>query len=369
MGHTAGISFTITLNKGEVYSAAATSRTATGHLMGSTVSSNKKIAITIKDDSIGGAGYSGCLDLAGDQIVPTELVGTKYITLPGFLNDPIGKPTDHTFIVATDDNTTININGVAVTTINKGQTYHDSSMNVVKYMVASKPVYVLHLSGFGCEVGHAMLPQIECTGSSKVAFTRSNGTNLFMNILVPNGSEGLFTFNGSNTIITASAFDTVPFTNGLWKYARIKVDTMQLPVGAAAIVANSGIDFHLSIIHGDGTGGARYGYFSDFNKLQVSINSNAANGAICAKNDLKFFTHYNNALGIHFNWVGPNGFSDTTPNISIHQITTAGSGLYKLTASKFSCTNVIIDSVITVNPTPTPILQTNAPVCLSLIHI
>lgn len=363
VGHSAGSTFAVTLNKGEVYSAAATGRNAADHLMGSVVSSNKKIAITIKDDSIGGAGYSGCLDLAGDQIVPLELVGTKYITLPGFLNDPVGKPTDHTFIMATDNNTTININGVAVATINKGQTYHDSAMNVVKYIETSKPAYVLHLSGFGCEVGHAMLPQIECTGSSKVAFTRSNSTNLFMNILVPAGYESMFTFNGNTTVITAPAFDTVPFTNGLWKYARIKVDTAQLPVGAAALVANAGIDFHLSIIHGDGTGGARYGYFSDFNKLQVSISTNAVNSAICAKADLKFFTNYNNALGIHFNWTGPNGFSDTTANPVINQVTTAGSGVYRLTASKFSCANVIIDSVITVNPTPQPALQTNAPVC------
>ncbi len=363
VGHNAGSTFTITLNKGQVYSAAATSRDAANHLMGSVVMSNKKIAITIKDDSIGGAGYSGCLDLAGDQIVPTSLVGTKYITLPGFLNDPIGKPTDHLFLLATQDNTSITINGTFRTLINKGQTYHDSSMNEIKYVVTSLPTYALHLSGFGCEVGHAMLPQIECTGSQKVAFTRSNSNNLYMNILVPNGYENKFTFNGDANFIAANLFDTVPYTNGLWKYARVLVNTTQLPVGAAAIVKNSGIEFHLSVIHGDGSGGARYGYFSDFNKLNVTATSNAVNGAICAKSDLKFFTNFHNALAVNCNWIGPNGFIDTASNPIITSITTNGSGTYTLTATKFSCSAVSVPLTILVNPTPTPTLTTNAPIC------
>ena len=362
-GHAAGITFTVNLNKGQVYSAVATSSSTTGHLMGSTVSSNKPIAITIKDDSIGGDGYSGCLDLAGDQIVPTSLVGTKYITLPGFLNDPVGKPTDHLFVLATQNNTDIKINGVLRTTINKGQTYHDSSFNQVKYIETSLPTYTLHLSGFGCEVGHALLPSIECTGSQKVAFTRSNGTNLYMNILVPAGYENNFTFNGTNSFITGSLFDTVPYTNGLWKYARIFVSTSQMPVGTAAIVANSGIEFHLSVIHGDGTGGARYGYFSDFNKLNVTASSNAVNGSICANSDLKFFTNTNNSLGVHFSWSGPNGFTSNTGNPILTQISTAGTGTYNLVATKFSCNAVNINIPIVVNPVPSLNLFTNAPIC------
>ena len=363
VGHFSGNTFTVNLNKGQVYSAAATSRFGSNHLMGSTVTSNKKIAITIKDDSIGGAGYNGCLDLAGDQIVPVELVGTKYITLPGFLKDPGVKPTDHTFYIATEDNTNLNINGLSVITINKGQTYHDSSMNEVKYIVCSKPTYVLHLSGFGCEVGHAMLPQIECTGSQKVAFTRSDTSSLYINILVPAGNEGNFKFNGSSSIITANLFDTVPFSGGLWKYARIFIPNSQLSVGTAAFVENKSIEFHLSVIHGDLSGGARYGYFSDFNKLKVTASSNAVNGTICAKSDLKFFTNYNNALGVKFNWTGPNGFKDTVANPILPNITTSGTGLYTLEATKFSCSKVDVPINIVVNPTPVPTLNSNAPVC------
>jgi len=363
IGHSAGIAFTIMLNKGQVYSATAVGRNPLDHLMGSTILSNKPVAVTIKDDSIGGDGYAGCLDLAGDQIVPLSLLGTKYIALPGFLNNPVSKPSDHLFILATEDNTIITINGSIRATIAKGVTYHDSSFSQVQYIETSKPAYVLHLTGFGCEVGHAVLPQIECTGSNKVAFTRSDATALYMNILVPAGYENKFKFNGGTSVINASQFSVVPFSGGLWKYAQVFLDVSQLAVGAGAIVENSDIEFHLSIIHGDATGGARYGYFSDFNKLNVTATSNAVNGAICANNDLKFFTNFNNALAVQFSWTGPNGFSANIPNPVLSNISTSGTGLYSLTATKFSCAAVNVPINITVNPIPIPSLNTNAPIC------
>jgi len=361
VGHSAGVSFDIYLNKGQVYSATATGVLAANHLMASTIISDKKIAITIKDDSIGGAG--GCLDLAGDQIVPTNLVGTKYITLPGFINKPVGFPTDHLFLLATQNNTSVTINGVFKTILAQGQTYHDSSMNEVKYVETSLPTYALHLSGFGCEVGHAMLPQIECTGSSKVAFTRSDGTSLFMNILVPTGYENKFIYNGNPNFIRPDSFKIVPFSNNLWMYARIQLDATALAVGNAALVENTGIEFHLSIIHGDSSGGARYGYFSDFNKLNVVASSNAVNGSICANDDLKFFTNVHNALGVTYNWkYNTIHFSDSA-NPVLPNVNTTASGNYELTATKFSCNAITIPFSITVHPIPVANPISNSPVC------
>ncbi|MFY7885064.1 MAG: hypothetical protein ACOVOV_09500, partial [Dolichospermum sp.] len=318
---------------------------------------------TIKDDSIGGAGYSGCLDLAGDQIVPTPLVGKKYITLPGFLNDPVTQPTDQVFILATQNNTTVTINGVLQTTLNIGQTFRRQSFNEVLYIETSNPVYALHLSGFGCEVGNALLPQIECTGSSRVAFTRSVNSNLFMNILVPSGYEGMFAFNGNPSIIPATAFANVPNTGGAWKYARIPVNTATLAVGQGAIVQNSGIEFHLSIIEGDGRSGCRYGYFSDFNFLDINITSNAVNGGLCANTSLQFNTTFNNALGISFNWSGPNGFMSTSQNPIINNIGVNGSGTYSLSAVKPTCASVTKSLNINVYPIPTPNPTSNSPIC------
>ena len=55
---------------------------------------------------------------------------------------------------------------------------------------------------------------------------------------------------------------------------------------------------------------------ADFNKLNVTASSNAVNGAICANNDLKFFTDYNNALGVSFSWAFNNNVISNLKSIN-----------------------------------------------------
>ncbi|MBK8807426.1 MAG: IgGFc-binding protein [Bacteroidales bacterium] len=81
----AGYSSTsITLNKGEIYSVKAATQTAIKLLTGIKVSSDKNIAVSVKDDTAldGTCGVvSG--DLIGDQNIPTNKAGKKYI-VPDF---------------------------------------------------------------------------------------------------------------------------------------------------------------------------------------------------------------------------------------------------------------------------------------------
>lgn len=364
LGHLAGVPFNITLNKGQTYSAAAINTTSINHLMGSIVSSTKPIAISIKDDSITGGGYAGCLDLAGEQIIPTTLIGTKYISLPGYLNNPSNQPTDQLFILATENNTSISINGSIVSIINKGQTFTQPSFNNVFFIETSYPVYVLHLSGFGCEVGFAQLPQLDCSGSRLVGFTRSDNSPLYVNILVPNGGEGSFIFNGDNSIINSAQFADVPFSNSAWKYARIQLNTSQMAAGAAAIVKNSSKDFHLSIIHGDAATGCRYGYFSGFNKFDALSISNATfTQPGCAGDTLKLFCDVGAAEGIDFLWIGPNGFSSTLQNPFIANMQTFHAGIYKVIATKIGCNTVIDSTNVIINVKPSVTVNTINPIC------
>ncbi len=367
VGHGAGITFSVTLNKGQTYSATAIGASDVQHLMGSTVTATKPIAITIKDDSIGGGGYAGCLDLAGDQIVPLALVGTKYISLPGYLNNPNSQPTDHVFILATSDNTIVTINGAVVATLNKGQTYRQGSYNEVFYIETTKPVYVLHLSGFGCEVGHALLPQLDCSGSRTVGFTRSVTSPLYVNILVQSGGEGDFTFNGNTSVITAVQFTTVPFSNGAWKYARIQLSANDLAAGNAAIVKNTSTDFHLSIIHGDAASGCRYGYFSGFNKFDaVSFSNITNNNPGCSGDTLKLYCDVGATGGIQFSWVGPNGFTSNLQNPFIPNIQTNNSGTYTITATKPNCNTVVASTSVSIFQKPNINISSNSPLCEGL---
>lgn len=347
-GHAAGVPYNIILNKGQTYSAVATSFNAADHLMGSTVTSNKPVAITIKDDSLTGGGIGSCSDLAGDQIIPVNLLGSKHIILPGYLT-----ANDNVFILAVTDNTSITINGANVTTINKGQTFRQTFSQVL-YIETSNPVYVLHLSGFGCEVGHAVVPQIECTGSKIVGVTRGGASNesFYMNILVKTGGEGLFTFNGGTNIITSASFNVVPNTNNAWKYARIQLSTSQLNVGDAAIIKNSGFDFHLGIINGGSSSGCRYGYFSDFSRFDGALAS--SNSPVCEGNNIQLSLNFNQGTGDGFtyNWMGPNNFTSTDRNPVITNASIASNGVYTCIISKPGCSSDGVTTTVEVRPGP-----------------
>ncbi len=281
IGHAAGVPFTITLNKGQTYCVEANSVNANAKLSGSRVTSTKPIAITMKDDSAGGPG-GGCRDLNGDQLVPVNILGEEYIVVKGFLNNQ-----DHVYVVGTENNTQVSINGANVANINAGQTFmHNLTANAI-YLTSDKPVYVLHLSGYGCEVGSAILPTIKCTGSQKVNFVRSTTEDFFLILFTKTGNQGAFTLNGNPGIITAAQFTPVPGTNNEYQYARIQFNTTQVPANVFSTVENSAGVFHLGLINGSPSGGTRYGYFSDFRGInfdfdvvsQITCNG-AADGAL-----------------------------------------------------------------------------------------
>ena len=266
-GHTANIPFSIILNKGQTYSAMATSGLAAQHLHGSRVISNKPIAITIKDDVMQGFMYGSCSDLGGDQIVPTSALGTEYIAIDGFLNN-IG---DQIFILGTEDTTTVSQNGILVNTINAGQTIQLDVGDSATYIQTSHPVYVLQISGYGCEMGLDILPQINCTGSNNIALARSTSESFFINLLVPNGGQNNFLVNGVSGIINGATFKQVPGTNGQWLSGQTLLSTGTFPVGSTAMISNSSTPFHLSVIHGGSSTGTRFGYFSGFAGIAANI--------------------------------------------------------------------------------------------------
>ena len=169
VGHGAGIPFVITLNKGQTYAAIATSQAAAQHLHGSHVTSTKPIAITLSDDLLQGVAFGGpCEDLAGDQTVPITIIGNEYIAIKSNLNSPF----DKVYITATQNGTTISQDAVLVTTLNSGQSTELTVSNNSTYIQSSFPVYAYHLSGIGCEVGSAVLPKINCTGSSASVYSK-----------------------------------------------------------------------------------------------------------------------------------------------------------------------------------------------------
>jgi hypothetical protein len=355
VGHAANIPFSIVLQQGETFSAEASSILANQHLSGSTISSNLPIAVTLHDDSMSGAPYGGCADLMGDQLIPNQVLGSEYIILKGYLNGP-----DKIYVVAIQNNTQISADGNVVATINATETYVHTLSNPTVLIQTSAPTHVLHTTGFGCEVGGAILPSIVCTGSNTVAFVRSTNEFFALNILVPAGGENDFTFNGNTGVLNPAMFNFVPGTNNAWKFAQIDASSF-VGVQLASRIDNPNFKFHLGVVHGGSSSGCRYGYFSDFAAAQYQISVN--DQSFCVGEPILLTT--NTLTGATYNWTGPNNLNSSGPQIQIAQAQLSDAGTYTISGYLPGTCAIVPDTIdIAVYANPgLPQILTNGPVC------
>jgi gliding motility-associated-like protein len=254
---------TIRLNKGETFSLKKPGLMAKNNPMGTLVESSKPIAITVKDDSLING---GCRDLVGDQLIPAEVAGTEYIVVTGFLNKP-----EFFFITATEDNTEIYMEAltIPVATLDAGESRRFDMRFAAVYVRSNKRIYVAHVTGFGCEMGMAILPPVTCTGSRQVGFTRSSPEFFGLNILVKKEGIHYFTLNGSQSLIPPHLFQPVIGTNDEWYTAQLSFTTVQVPVDLSSLLVNSKHSFQAGIINGNASTSARFGFFSSFSTLFI----------------------------------------------------------------------------------------------------
>ncbi|MFM1970854.1 MAG: hypothetical protein RL731_676, partial [Bacteroidota bacterium] len=337
MGRAAGVPFTITLQKGETYTCSAANNTATERPGGTLVTSNKPICISTKDDSLFYTGQ-GCSDTAGDQLIPDNIAGQEFIVIKGYFNSP-----DFYYVFAIENNTAVKVNGATVATLQAGDYYKGSLSENSCFVNSDKPVHVFHITGFGCELGGAIIPSIKCTGSKSISVTRASSTGSFyLNVLAPKNSINDFKLNGSNTGIDASLFSPVTGSNDEWMYARLNIPSSVITGGANALIENSKGKFHVGVIQGGASSTARYGYFSDFSSNAIQL--------IDATKNTEIFTNnqpicYNTTASINavtgdantFTWTGPNNFSSTGANLVINNFTNLNDGIYTITSASTAC--------------------------------
>ena len=264
-GHTGNLPFTITLNRGETYSCEAVSSLSEFSLSGTHITSDKPIAITISDDSIG---PSSNYDIIGDQIVPIDLLNDEYIVIRGYAFQGSNNY-ERVYVLAVKNDTEIYLNGstTPTTTIQQGEQFEiDFTENSV-YIAASKNVYIYHLSGIGREFGSAIIPPIACTGSQQISFVRNSAGEFDLFIFTKTENIGDFVLNGGTTFITADKFSPVTGATGI-SYMRERDIGMGIIPTGNNIIENSGGKFHMGILNNMG-GSAEYGFFSDFASLNL----------------------------------------------------------------------------------------------------
>ena len=270
--------YTINLDRGEAFNVSAHLPGVNGAPAGSHITSNKPIAVTLFHDTIK-TGKDGCHDLAGDQLVPTSIVGKEYIVMRGTLGVGGTAQPEKVYILATQNNTVVNVNrnGTVMpsVTLAAGEQHGvdmDAGTHPRAYITSDKPVYVLHMSGYGCETGAAILPPIDCTGSRLSQFVRATNESFSLTLMVRTGGQADFKIN--NTVVPATVFTDVPGTGSAWKSARITdgefaTAGITIPNTGIIKVENSSTLFHVGVTNGGAGTGCRYGYFSSFNSLNL----------------------------------------------------------------------------------------------------
>lgn len=341
-GHNAGVPFTITLDAGQTFSGVSISQLGGFKVVGTIITSDKPIAVTYSDDSVA---FNQCRDILSDQLIPTGLLGTDYIAVRGFLQNM-----DRVFVTAATDNTEVfvNNNPVPVATLNMGQTHMIELTAPSVFIQTSEDAYVFQVSGFGCEVGGAILPPIVCTGSFVVPFVRSTSEFFGLTILVKAGNEGAFLLDGQEDVILASSFNFVPGTDEEWMYAQIDMSAI-ITVNQGVRIENTADRFHIGLINGGASSGCRFGFFSDFSSFKYEIEADA--NAVCENGDLTLST--SPVPGATYDWTGPNNFSAQGQTIELNNLTLDQSGYYAVSGNLPDACQLLADSIfIQVNPNP-----------------
>jgi hypothetical protein len=292
-----GDSIVLVLNAGETFAFRAASTAENRHINGVPVKSDKDIVITYYDDSIRkkNSANTTCstslsYDIIGDQLVPVNHTGKEYVIVKGQLTT-ISAPNcpadggESIFITSTEPNTDIVIDGALVTTLTlAGQLFSYPVETATRHLLASKPVYVTHITGFGGETGGALVPSLDnSAGSEKITFSRSpNVSDAFqLNLIIRNTSDFYnirtsdaftVTSTGVRTSIPDNYFDYTADSTYVYLKKTAEVQSFissKIPPGVPATLENTVAGFQLGILSGGSATGAKYGYVSDFSPKPV----------------------------------------------------------------------------------------------------
>ncbi len=276
IGHAKNSTFVRSLTQGQTFSVKDLNLANPSQLGGSIISSDKPIAVTIK----GAITNTGCSSYYVDQLVPTNQLGKDHVILRG------NGTQDLAYLVAFQNGTGFTVttsSGTSNWLINASETYSLNITSPITYIKSDKPLYVFHLSGYGCKMSGTQLAPVYCAGSYSAAFVRLSSDSLNLNICTRAGYQNSFslTTNGSSLAIPATAFTTVPGSSGNLVAGRIYLPTSSVTVGSYNLLSNSADIFNLSVINGGTNGGSAYGQATDFSIESFAYANAIPTATIC----------------------------------------------------------------------------------------
>ncbi len=267
LGHPAGETFSITLNRGETYYCEALDGAPESKPGGTLIESDKDITVTVKDDMIDvDPSNDGGADVIGDQLIAADYLGTEHIAIKGDLT----ANSERLVLVGTVDNTEITITGEDDPIfLDSGEQLIYTLEEDAVFIESTEDISLFQVSGRSDQIAGAAIPSLGCTGSNVVGFVRGGPAPFWLNITIRAGEEDGFELNGDPNLVEASDFTEVPGSDGEYVFARIQFSTTEVPVGEAHVLTNFGDElFHLATMNGN-QASCNYGYFSAFSYLNI----------------------------------------------------------------------------------------------------
>lgn len=399
--HAADVPFTVTLQKGQVYTLASNSQTGANHLCGTLITSDKPVVVDVSDDSVTphcsqtDDSGDGSADLVADQLVPVEMAGGQYIVVPSpsAVNNNASTGSggnhylDYAFVYALEDNTDVTIysssaNNPTITTytMNNGdkQKFHFTNQTPI-FIYATHtdpntgtmeeaPVFVFQVTGAGKEFGGTQLPHVYCTGSTAVGYrplqsAQNHQKKLYLTLLCNSAYTTGFQINGNTNIIAASDWHDIPGAPA-FKYCCKDVSTNYSPTYNNMIpfrVINTLGKFHMGVFDINGTFGSTSSSYDD---CSISYFSSYTSGSSIAWNPIVTHSDYCQGDTIIFDFdsvdasitriLGPNNYEINSEPFQLADVTPANSGWYTVVAddSRGCVLEPMLDSIeITVHPT------------------
>ncbi len=321
-GHIANESFNIILNKGQTYCLECTDISNSASLVGTEITSDKRIAVTISDDAVIEDIESSVSDLIGDQLIPVNAIGTEYVAINTSKSPDSFKNTNSVqkvFVTAIEDNTLVFVNNTTKNTkaLQKGEVAEFDISDHSLFIYATKKVYAYQVTGLvntstgiANELGSSVLPNYNCNGSRSVSFTRVFNRDFWVNIIVKrkdNKSFVLYDSQGNELNLKKyiNSWQTVPGQDtgpDAWVCCAVNLD--DLSTGNPYVLENTSGVFHLCILDENGEddelGCVSFGYFSSYNSFWIEGADMACKGDVIeltAKEGMKSYTWYSAETG------------------------------------------------------------------------
>lgn len=319
-----------------------------GSLAGSVITSDNPIAITTSEDCIGAANgvvtNPWAIDLAGDQIVPVDMVGKRYVVIRGYAT--IAERVD---FVATKPATVITVhylNGGTPASfssppLNTNDMWH-VNMNLLPngtvgdvssdiFVDATEPVYCFQHSAVGGEIGGAMIPSIYSISQKQIDFYQADGTVNDIFLVFREDCDTTFTISydgGPQADLRTVAIGGITpqqIPSGLvseWRYAKV-----ELPLTGndkMVTIRNSESPFSLGYFNADGST-TSYGYLSGFGNFEFPEDTVWRCGS-----DVNRPVILSAGYAHSYQWTLPDGSIRTTQNIQATEV-----GMYILEMNQY----------------------------------